>query len=270
MNKVLQKFNLKRPLNSLMPWKKLILHDNLEFRNLDHFIHTVSKLTQKEDDKCEITYKKALYNLKNKVSTISSTENESIRNLVRSNLQKRGLITAEVYEQFKYTDNGTCVGIDVGKYAAGEPDCIITPTRQYVDYFYELFISISYSYLVSNSDVKNNTAKLLSTIKELERQHIFIKITLVLPINSPSGKGNFFSSIPLFHHKEPKSVEIMSSVLNEYLLRKFYFALLEGIYEETLLSSYGTVMTLNKSMNIGNTFNEISFFKEIKKEVGVL
>jgi hypothetical protein len=184
------------------------------------------------------------------------------------------LITGEVYEDFRYTNDGTQVGIDVGKYAAGESDCVISPSRQYIDFFYELYINVSYSYGVSNKNVRKNVAKLLATVEELERQHVFIKITVVLPIdnikrNTETGETNkFFSSIPVFSHKDFKSVDTMSAVVNERLLRKFYFAVLEELYGSNLSGNYGYVATLKNSMSIGDNFDEVALFNNIKNSVG--
>jgi hypothetical protein len=63
MKKALESFNLKTPVSNLLPklpWDEV---DNLEFRNLTHFINTVSKITQKQDDNCGLTYKEALNKL---------------------------------------------------------------------------------------------------------------------------------------------------------------------------------------------------------------
>lgn len=268
MHNLIKSFNLAKPLHSLFPWKHLGNRDNLEFRNLQHFIHVVSNIKQKEDDKCGVTYEKALKELQQKTPRISKEEQESIRNLVRSKLHKRGLITEEVYEAFKYATEGTQVGVDVGKYAAGEPDCVITPTRQYVDFFHELFISISYPWTVSNETVIQNSAKLLAAIEELERQHIFIKITLVLPVDNIAMGKNLFLSIPLFSHKERKSVATMSAVVNERLLRKFIFAIVEDLYGDKLNITYGQAKALDGTINLGDTLNEVEFFEQIKRTVG--
>lgn len=276
MSLIREQFDLKIPLPSLLPkqWKtQFESNDNLLFNNLDHFIYTVSKLTQKQDDYCGMSYANALDMLIKNKSDFPKTKQASIRNLVRENLFKRGLITEEVYEEYRYSTDGTQVGVDVGKYCAGESDCVITPAKQYIDFFYELYVSVSYPWNIKNEDVRNNVAKLLATVEELERKHIFIKINTVLPISSVAKSDggdsvNFFSVIPLFSHKDIKSVETMSAVINDRLLRKFYFAIVEDIYGSKINSGYGYPVTLNKAMNIGHPFNEIEFFETVMKEVG--
>jgi hypothetical protein len=275
MNIISKNFNTSSPIPSIYPdgWQeKLCGYDTVLFDSLDQFVFTVSKLTQKEDSNCNISYADALKNLIQKKSDFPKSDQDTVRNLVRNNLLKRGLITEEVYENFRYTSDGTQLGVDIGKYAAGESDCVLTPSKQYIDFFYELYISISYSFQVSNVTVRNNVAKLLATVEELERKHIFIKINTVLPINNVANidntSKNFFSSIPVFSHKDFKSVDVMSSVVNEKLLRKFYFAILENLYGTNLHSGYGYPKDLDKAMNIGKDFNEVELFESIVERVG--
>ena len=271
----LKDLDLSLPLPDVFPkaWKNTF-HDNFDFflfRNLDHFKYEVAQLKQKKDDNCGVTYAEAVSDLVAGRSNFPESEQESIRNLVRSKLLKRGLITEEIYEEFKFSSEGTQVGIDVGKYAAGEPDCVITPARQYIDFFHELYISISYPYWVKNEFVRANVAKLLATVEELERQHIFIKITVVAPalnIHNSDRRKCFMTAIPLFHHKEPKSVAVMSSVVNERLLRKFVFAVLEDHYKKDLSVNYGNATSLPDTINIGEELNEIELFESIVKTVG--
>lgn len=265
--------DLKKPLLDIFPanWKDRIHnYNNLEFRNLAHFKHSVSKLKQKKDTQCDITYDEALSDLLAGKSSVDFSSYETIKNLVRSNLFKRGLITEEVYENFKYSDSGTQVGVDVAKFAAGDPNCVITPSRQYVNFFYELYVNISYPAPVTNQFIMGNVIKLLATIEELERQKIFIKITLVLPIRGVNSAENsdFFLSIPLFAHNEIKTASTMCSVINDRLLRKFCFAILEDIYGDDLDSGYGSATNLPGTMNLGHEFNEIEFFNQVKTTVG--
>ena len=278
MNLIKDNFNTLSPLPSifLQEWKDILDGcDTVLFDNLDQFVYTVSKLTQKQDYTCNMTYLQALNKLKQRVSDFPESHQETIRNLVRQNLFKRGLITEEVYEDFKYTTDGTQVGIDVGKYASGDAECVITPSKQYIDYFYEMYINVSYPHYINNETVRNNVAKLLATVEELERQHIFVKINVLFPANNiKADQGNsknnkFFSVIPVFSHKDFKSVDIMSSVVNDRLLRKFYFAILEEMYGDNLASNYGYAINLPKTMNVGDEFNEIEFFESVKNNIGI-
>jgi hypothetical protein len=272
MHQILEQFKTTMPFPEVFPEEfnqALPTRDYMSFRNLAHFCHVVSKLTQKKDDYCGITYEKALSKLLKGESDFPKAEQASVRNLVRSNLQKRGLITEETYEAFKYAVDGINVGVDVARYVNGQADCVITPAVQYVDFFYELYVSISYPWTTPNSVIRKNCAKLLATVEELERQHIFIKIAIVFPDRNATKAGsNFFADIPLFSHKDAKSVETMSAVINDRLLRKFFFAILENFYGSSLAVGYGHPVTMNKCMNIGDEFNEINFFQEVVCTVG--
>ncbi len=266
--------DLALPLLDIFPhgWKDRTF-DNMQFRNLTHFINYVSVLKQKTDKQCGMSYEAALEMLQRKQTDMPGQELADIQNLVRSNLHKRGLISEEVYERYCYTVDGTNVGVDVGKFAAGDSACVISPARQYVDFFFELYISISYPWSISDSDIRNRVARVLATVAELERQHIFIKITLVLPIQEVSytgvkGARNFFASIPLFSHKDTKTVDIMSAVINDRLLRKFFFAVLEDTYGNELADGYGRPMTLKKCMNLSKEFDEIAFFNLVVEKSG--
>ena len=261
------------PIPDILPtsWDFLQQCDITVFRNLSHFKNCVGQVKQRDTHKGGVDYVTALSDLVSNKPQITESKALSIRELVRSNLFKRGLITEEVYEEYRYTDSGTVVGFDMGRYAEGDPECIITPTHQYVDFFHEVYINASYSYILTDEQVTETTAKILSAIEELERRHIFIKVTLVLPISSVSiDRDNYFALIPLFSHKEQKTIDTMSSVLNSRLLRKFFFAILEDQYGSRLSGNYGQVKSLPKTINMGDQFDEIRFFEGVLTEVGEL
>lgn len=241
--------------------------DYLPFRNLLHFKNHVSKLTQKQNYICDVSYSQALKEFISGKSNFKEKDYISIKNTVRSNLHRRGLLTEECYENYKYTEDGIFIDLDVGKFSNGEPDCIISPSTQYIDFFYELYISISYPYYITNEFILENTNKLLATIEELQKQHINIKITLVFPDKYVDGESTLLSTIPLFSHKEYKDAKVMSSVINDRLLRKFFFAVLEDRYKENLDSQYGQVIQLSEVMNIGHEFDEIEFFTSVINKV---
>jgi hypothetical protein len=100
MSLIKEKFNTNMPMPTIFPaeWKQSFTsHDNVLFDNLDQFVFVVSKLSQKEDDYCGMSYKAAVEKLIRRDSDFPEVEQVSIRNLVRNNLLKRGLITEEVY-----------------------------------------------------------------------------------------------------------------------------------------------------------------------------
>lgn len=216
-----------------------------EYRNLQHFKHHVSTITQKDDTQCGISYADALQELQTNKSTMSAGDYEIILNRVKANLLKKGLIADSVYESYKYDVEGDI--IDVAKVIAQDPMCCLVPNETYTNYFYELYISVSYPWAIEDSTITENMAKILATVELLEKEHYYCKITLVFPdrnCNNGSGNSNFLATIPLFSHKDVKTIETMSSVLNERLLRKFFFAVLEDKYGDDLARGYGTPLGL--------------------------
>lgn len=261
---------LTRPIRDIHPtsWSTkldLTTLDYAEFRNLHHFKHYVSKLTQRKDDHCGVTYSQAVKELLADKSQLEPGEYESIRNLVRSNLMKRGLISESVYESFKYDVDG--IAVDVAKIIAGDPECFLKPAYSYKNYFYELYVNISYPGSISDSHVREQMCKLLATIEELERQHIYIKVTLVDVSRRVSTDGrSLLTVLPLFSHKDPKSVETMSAVLNERLLRKFMFAMSEDLYDDRLVYSYGEAIELPDTIR-PVSLDEVDLFTSIYDQV---
>jgi hypothetical protein len=247
-----------------LPEKNTVIFN---YRNLLHFKSHVKTLTQKDSSSCDIQYALALKQLLTDTPTITEGEYEIIKNRVKQSLLKRGLITESVYESYHYDVEGELW--DVAKVIAEDPACFLVPTEKYISYFYELYISISYPHYVPNSTIRDNMAKILATVELLEREHIYCKITLVFPDeNCSSGnKKNFLATIPLFSHRDPKSIATMSSVLNDRLLRKFFFAVLEDTFGDYLNSSYGIAITIPNVINVGDTLDEVEFCKSIINKV---
>lgn len=226
-----------------LPADKTVIH---EFRNLQHFKNYVSTLTQKEDKKCGVPYNQALTELLSDKPLMSEGDYQIIKNRVKNNLHKRGLIADTLYESYKYDVEGEFM--DVAKLAEGDPACFLVPNESYTNHFYELYISVSYHCGISDSTVVENMAKILATVQLLEREHYYCKITLIFPAvnsgNSNVPKRNYFSLVPLFSHKDIKTIQTMSSVLNERLLRKFYFAVLEDVFKDNISGGYGQPIAL--------------------------
>lgn len=260
---------LNTPIHDLHPaeWKSVLNPRRLDyapFRNLTHFKNYLSKLTLKSDDKCGVTYTQALDDLLKNRSQLGPGEYESIRNTVRMNLLKRGLISEDIYESYKYDIDG--IAVDVSKVIEQNPECMLKPAYAYTNYFYELYISVSYPYRITDATIRTNMCKLLATIEELERQHIYIKITAVFGARSPAPDRDLLVVLPVFSHKDFKSIEIMSAVFNERLLRKFMFALEEDIYEDSLYSNYGQAVELPQTIRPVD-LDECDLFEEIYNKV---
>ncbi len=216
-----------------------------QYRNLQHFKHHVKSLTQLNDTKCGVSYKNALKDLLRGTPQITESDYQTIKNTVRQNLLKRGLISESIYESYRYDIEGEIW--DVSKVIAEDPACFLVANESYKNYFYELYISVSYPYHVSNDTVIQNMAKILATVELLEREHIYCKISLIVPnrkCNIGDGKPNYLGIIPIFSHRDTKTIETMSSVLNDRLLRKFFFAIWKDLYGKNLAGGYGVATEL--------------------------
>ncbi len=267
------KYTINKPLSKLYPstWSDSLDMSNThiaEYANLAYFRHHVKTLRQKEDDKCGVPYLEALDGLLRNKATMSSGDYEIIKNNVKNSLLKRGLISENIYESYKYDVDGSI--FDVAKVIAEDPECFLVPNATYVNYFYELYISVSYPWSTSDETIRHNMAKILATVELLEREHIFCKITLVMPnrgCNTGSGKSNHLILIPLFSHKDPKDITTMSAVLNERLLRKFIFAIIEDQYGSDLASDYGQPVSLPSTINPGDDLDECDLCSSILDQV---
>ena len=266
-------YTINKPLSTIYPstWRdKLDLPNThiAEYKNLAMFKHHVKTLKQKKDDKTGISYTKALDELLRNTATMSNGDYQIIKNRVKNNLLKKGLISEHIYESYRYEVEGDLV--DVAKVIAEDPACCLVPNHTYTSYFYELYINISYPYHVSDETIRQNMAKILATVELLEQEHIYCKITLVLPntgCNKGEGPSNNFTIIPLFSHKDHKDIATMSSVLNERLLRKFMFAIWEDKYGKDLASGYGIATELPSTINPGDTLDEVELCSSILNQV---
>ena len=238
-----------KDIHPVQEWKSILKSahlDVVEFRNLQHFKNEMKKITQREDDNCGVTYAEALTDLLKGTPLMSQGDYEIIKHKVMNNLQKRALISDTIYDSYKYDVQGDIV--DVAKVIEGDPACCLVPANPQQQYFYELYINISYPGSITDSQVREGMAKILATVELLESQHIYTKITLVDCSGKVAEGKDLLCILPLFSHRDVKSIATMSSVLNERLLRKFMFALSEDIYGDDLHSSYGVALALPKSI----------------------
>ena len=59
----------------------------------------------------------------------------------------------------------------------------------------------------------------------------------------------------------------MSAVLNEMLLRKSMFAVLENMYGDSLAGGYGSPVTLPKTINVGYDVSEVDLASQIINKI---
>jgi len=247
-------------------WENTVTKDwtILNFNNLPHFKQTVSSITQKSDNACDINYKEALNELVRGKATIKDSEYKLIKDKVREALIAKRLITREIYKGYEYSTEGDT--IDVARFASGNPECCIKPKSKGKVHFYELYINISVKGSMDDSVLKSKIARLLATIELLESRKIFIKVNIVdtsMHVNVGEGKKHLLLILPLFSHREIKTIKTMSSVINERLLRKFSFAISEDLYGENLASGYGQPQDLPKVINLSQDLDEVAIATDI-------
>ena len=251
------KQKVKPILSNLFPkiWEKQFKEtgqeiDVLEFNNLSHFKQYLKKIKIRPDGAANnnaVNFETALEDLIKGKSVLNSTQFDTIKNEVKSTLHKRGLISENIYEGYEYDIEGEYV--DIAEYINGNTACMLKPKTKYKNYFYELFISAAYLGNVSEQTIIENAAKILATVQLLEQEHIYIKITLVAASSDTvSGKRGLVVAIPLFSHKDEKTIETMSSIINERLFRTFIFGIREDYYGEKLNSGYGCTIDLEECL----------------------
>lgn len=242
--------------------------DILEFRNIQHYKNYLKPLSLKSTS-FGMNYNTCLKDLLKNVPIYDIGNYEIVKNTVKQNLLKRGLISENVYESYKYSVDGEIV--DVSRVINGDPECFLTPNTTYKNYFYELYINFSINGGTSNETIAHNLCKILATVELLEKEHIYCKITAVdysAYVSYEDEGRDLLLIVPIFSHKDFKDIKIMSSILNERFLRCFSFAISEHIYGDRLSSGYGKAKTMPNSIRPIN-IDEIELASSIIDKVVV-
>ncbi len=250
----------KKILPDLYPksWEKQLFKqkcDILEFDNIGHFKQYLKKIELNKNGSANrqtVPFATALEELLQGVPVISAKKFSTIKQEVKSILHKRGLISENIYEGYEYDIAGEV--IDIAKYIAEDPECMLKPKYKYKSYFYEMFISAAYLANVSDTVIKNNIAKILATVQLLEQEHIYIKITIVAASQNVTSVGDttLMVAIPLFSHKDEKTIDTMSSIINERFFRTFIFGIREDKYKKNLSSGYGKTIDLKETIRLNS------------------
>lgn len=225
--------------------------DVVEFRNLQNFkAYMKNEVVPKPNgaaSKRPIPYEKALDDLVKGIPVMATKGYDLIKQEVQSVLYKRGLLSETVYEGYEYDVEGDIV--DIAKYLEGNPECMLKPKKAYDNHFYELYVSMAYLSDVRDKDVMKGLAQLLATVQLLEKEHIYIKITVVACSSDLIyGKNTQIILLPLFSYKDEKTIEEMASVLNDRFFRTYCFAIKEHIYKDELYDGYGVTIDLAKTI----------------------
>ena len=224
--------------------------DVLQFRNLQHFKHYVKEMKPNKEGashKRPTSFQDALSDLMKGVPVFDTSTYPNVYDEVRSVLHRKGLVSDEVYEDYEYDTEGEI--IDIAKYIEGNPECMLRPKHAYTNYFYELYISMAHLAGVGDSEMMEGLARILATVQLLEKQHIYIKITVVTCSSDVvQGERTQLVLLPLYSHKDEKTIEEMSSVLNDRFFRIFTFGIKEDMYKEKLYKGYGVTIDLSDTI----------------------
>jgi len=273
MSKILEYTQKANKLADYHPksWNKNMELDDtciMEFRNKYHFISAMELIKAKDDSRCEISYEDALKELKQGKGTIPQAKYETIKHKIKESLLKRNLISENIYEGFEYSVEGDI--IDIAKYVEGNPECMIVPKSVGKNYFYELYINVSVNWAMSNKEMQHRIAQVLATIELLEQEHIYIKLNVVdtsVNVNCNEEFSHILAIIPIFSHREPKDIHILSAIVNDRFLRKFMFTLSEDLCGDGLNSGYGRARPLDNVINISDDFNAVQTVEKILDEL---
>ena len=217
---------------------KLLIH---EYNNRQEFNFHLKE---------EGEYKNSVIDFRNKLKNgcaVPAKKIEKIRNTVRNNLIKRGIISGTVYEGFKYDVDGIIV--DYAELASGNPECMLKPLKKYDKYFYELYINMSIPWKVSEDEIDEGAIRLIETIKCLEELNIEIKINLVMASRGMYTDGDsYLCIIPICSHLEFKDYNLLYPYCTGEFLRGPMFQQMKST--KPTVSDLGYAIKLDNSVNI--------------------
>ena len=218
--------------------KDIVIH---EFDNRHEFTHKLST---------EGTYGSKVEEFLDQIKNgpdVDTEMIEEIRNTVRNNLIKRGIITGTVYEGFKYDVDGLI--LDYAELAAGNPECMMRPIKKYDKWFYELYVNMSIPWSVSNEDIKEGAIRLIETIKALEELNIEIKVNVILASRGMyEDNRDYLLIIPICNHLEYKDYTLLYPYMNGNFLRGPMFQTMHS--GDPVKGNLGRATKLDNSVNL--------------------
>ncbi len=190
---------------------------------------------------------------------------EAIRNTVRNNLIKRGIITGTVYEGYKYDIEGEI--IDYGELATGNPRCFRKPIKKYDKWFYELYVNMSIPWFVSEESIIDGAIRLTETIKALEELNVEIKVNIILHSDGMfTNGGNYLFVLPLCSHLEFKDHDLLLPYMDGEFLRQALFTVMKNNGKTS--GDLGSARKLKNSVNLWE-LEEEELARGIMVELGI-
>ena len=237
-------------LTDLHP-KSLLYRDGATIEEFDSREDLMEYL--KAHPRAEYNLDKFFSNVKN--YEVDERKVEEIRNTVRNNLLKRGIITGSVYEGYKYDIEGEIV--DYAELSTGNPKCMMTPVKKYDKYFYELYCNMSIPWSVSESRIIDGAIRLAETIKALEELKVEIKVNIVLYSQGMyTHGGDYLFILPLLSHLEYKDHKVLLPYLDGEFLRSALFTVMKNSGDTK--DSLGSATKLENTVNLWSLKEEDS------------
>jgi len=210
-----------------------------EFDSKEDFIEYIRQHPREEFD-LDIFFE----NIKN--PNIDKEHVEQVRNTVRNNLIKRGIITGVIYEGYKYDIEGDIV--DYAELATGNPKCMLKPVKKYDKYFYELYVNMSIPWVVQDDEIVDGAIRLAETIRALEELHIEIKINVVMFSRGMfTNDKNYLFIMPLMSHLDYKDVNSIVPFVDSIMFRTAMWTAMRNAGD--------TVESLGRATKLTNTVN---------------
>ena len=188
---------------------------------------------------------------------------ENIENKIKNNLQKKGLLTKWIIEDYHYNVEG--IELDIGKLIEGDPNCYLVPNIKYKDHFYDLHLNYIVSSVTSTEVVAEALSKVVSVIKQLDERGYKLRIfaTGVSKRTTTSGRSLIQSTI-IKHYDELLCINKLARVLHPSFQRRLSFKFREDKYGKDLNSEYGQsvdgipgIINLNSSLKEESLLNSI-------------
>ena len=231
--------------------KDLRFSDDVNIQEFDNRQHYVASLRESGNYGSAVT--KFLEQVKNGPK-VDQTHVDTIRNTVRNNLIKRGIITGTVYEGFKYAVDGLI--IDYAELAAGNPECMLKPVKKYDKYFYELYVNMSIPWKVEASEISDGAIRLIETITALEELNIEIKVNLIMSSRGMYTSGeSYLCIIPICSHLEFKDYNLLYPYMTGEFLRGPMFQTMKN--GKPVQGNLGRAVKLNNAVNVWELREEV-------------
>ncbi len=241
--------------------KSLLYMDNTVIQEFDSRDDLIEYLKENRHPKYDIA--NFLKNVK--YYEIEEKKVDEIRNNVRNNLIKRGIINGTIYEGYKYDFEGEI--IDYAELSTGNPKCMMKPIKKYDKYFYELYVNMSIPYIIPKEEIQEGAIRLAETIKALEELHVEIKVNIVLYSQKMYTNGeNYLFICPLVSHLEYKDHQVLLPYMDGEFLRQALFTIMKN--SGNTVESLGNATKLKNSVNLWE-LDEVELAERIINELEI-